>query len=318
MSRLRLGRQVAGRIVSALIMLCLLSVVVYAGVDALPGDPVTSRLGGTVSPDQIAEAQARLGLDRPLPERYSDWATGLLGGDLGTSATGAPVAGVVGDRLRNTAQLVAVTLALLVPSSLLLGVALGKRAGTRSDFLGTTLLLLTSAIPEFVMTGLLVLILAVGLGWLPAVSLVPAGDSPLAHPTALVLPVLALLLAGLAYSSRIIRAATATAERSPHVEFLRLNGISERVVVRQAILPAVLPTAVQVWLVSAAVLLGGTVLVEKILAYPGVGPVLVDAVRTGDLPVVQALAMIFGATTLAAMMLADLTGSVLDPRRSRS
>ncbi|GAA2485670.1 ABC transporter permease [Actinocorallia cavernae] len=309
-------RYVAGRLVTAVLLLAVLSLVVYVGVDLLPGDPATARLGPNATPDQIAVARERLGLDEPLTRRYLEWADGLLHGDLGTSANGAPVAGILAGRLADTAILAALTIALLVPCSLALGVTLGRRAGGRADGAGSALLLLTTAVPEFVVAAALSLVLGAQLGWLPATSLVPAGNSPLAHPEVLVLPVLSLLWTGLAYATRVIRAQTVTASRAPHVEAMRLNGIPERTVLRHGVLPAVLPAAVQIWLITAAGLLGGTVLVEAVFSYPGIGTVLVSSVGTGDLPVVQALAMIMGALTLLATIAADVIGAAVGRTRS--
>jgi peptide/nickel transport system permease protein len=294
-------------------LLVLLSVLVFVGVDIVPGDPVTSRLGATATPERIAEARARAGLDRPLVERYLGWAGGLLRGDLGTSASGRAVTELLSDRVANSALLAGLTLALLVPLSLTLGTWAGLRAGRRGDRLVTTTSLLFVAVPEFVTAGALVLVFAIGLGWLPAVSLVPAGTSPLAVPEVLVLPVTSLLLLGLAYAVRVIRAATAAAAQAPHVEFARLNGAGRGEVLRHAVLPAVLPVAAQVWLVTGVGLVGGAVLVESVFGYPGIGALLVSAVQTGDLPVVQALTVLLGAAMLMALVAADVVVRLSTP-----
>lgn len=306
-------RMVALRLAGAAGLLLLLSVLVFVGVDLLPGDPVTSRLGATATPERIAEARARAGLDRPLAERYLHWAGGLPRGDLGTSASGRPVTDVLSDRVGNSALLAGLAVALLVPLSLALGTWAGLRAGRRGDRWVTTVSLLVVAVPEFVTAGALVLVFAIGLGWLPAVSLVPAGTSPLAVPEVLVLPVASLVLLGLAYAVRVIRAATAAAARAPHVEFARLNGAGGGEVLRHAVLPAVVPVAVQVWLVTGVGLVGGAVLVESVFGYPGIGTLLVGAVQTGDLPVVQALTMVLGAAMLVALVLADLVVRLATP-----
>ncbi len=306
-------RMVGPRLAGATGLLLLLSVLVFVGVDLLPGDPVTSRIGATATPERIADARARAGLDRPLAERYLHWAAGLPRGDLGTSASGRPVVDVLSDRVGNSALLAGLAVALLVPLSLALGTWAGLRAGRRGDRWVTTASLLVVAVPEFVTAGALVLVFAIGLGWLPAVSLVPAGTSPLAVPEVLVLPVVSLLLLGLAYAVRVIRAATAAAARAPHVEFARLNGAGRGEVLRHAVLPAVVPVAVQVWLVTGVGLVGGAVLVESVFGYPGVGTLLVSAVQTGDLPVVQALTMVLGAAMLAALVLADLVVRLATP-----
>lgn len=305
-------RAVAVRLLVSAGLLVFLSVVVFVGVDLLPGDPVTARLGAQ-GPEAVAEARAALGLDRPLVERYVEWLAGMARGDLGTSASERPVAEMLSGRLGNSMLLAGIAAAVLVPVSLALGVFAGLRRGRTGDRVISTGLLLVVSIPEFVLAGGLVLVFAVGLGWLPAVSLVPAGVGPLSVPEVLVLPALSLVLVSAGYAGRVIRAATAAASRTPHVEFLRLNGIAPATVLRTAVLPAVLPAAVQVWLVSVVGLVGGAVLVERVFGYPGVGELLVTAVRTGDLPVVQALAMILGGATLLALLVADLGVRALTP-----
>ncbi|GLY51404.1 ABC transporter permease [Lentzea sp. NBRC 102530] len=291
-------------------LVLLLSLLVHVGVDLLPGDAATARLGPNATPERVAEVRHRLGLDQPVLVRYGDWLSGVLRGDLGTSVTGKPVTEMLSDRIGNSVVLTAVTLVLLVPLSLGLGVLAATRGG-RPISAGALLLV---SVPEFAIAGGLALVFAVTLRWLPAVSLIPLGDSPLTHPDALVLPVLSLLAVGLSYSVRAIRSAAVTAFGSPHVEFLRLNGISTRGVVRAAVVPAVLPVAVQVWLVTGVGLVGGGVLVEKVFGYPGIGELLVTSVQTGDLPVVQALVLVLGGAMLLALAVADLAVVLLTPR----
>ncbi|ODU07281.1 MAG: ABC transporter permease [Pseudonocardia sp. SCN 72-86] len=306
-------RLVVGRLVGAVGLLLLLSILVYVGVDLLPGDAASARLGITATPERLAQARARLGLDQPLPQRYLEWLGGLLRGDLGRSATGVPVAGMLEGRLANSVLLAGLAAVLLVPLSLAVGLWAGTRAGHRTDRVVTTVTLLLVAVPEFVTAGALVLVFAIGLGVLPAVSLVPPGASPLSVPEVLVLPVLSLVLLGSSYAVRVIRAAAAGAVQAPHVEAARLNGASGAGVMRGHLLPAVLPVAVQVWLVTATALVGGAVLVETVFGYPGIGALLVASVGSGDLPVVQALAMILGAAMLVALILADVAVRLLTP-----
>lgn len=306
-------RFVLGRLGGGAVLLVVLSLLVFVGVDLLPGDAATARLGATATPERVADARARLGLDEPVLDRYLDWATGLLHGDLGTSASGTPVSALLHGRIGNSALLAGLTLLLLVPLSLALGTWAGTRAGSRVDRGVVVAALLFVAAPEFVTAGVLVLLFATGLGVLPAVSLVPPGASPLDRPEVLVLPVLALLLLHTSYSVRVIRASTAAAVQAPHVEFARCNGEPPGAVLRHAVLPAVLPVALQVWLLSAASLVGGTVLVEKVFGYPGIGDVLVTAVRTGDLPVVQGLVMVLGAGVVVALLAADVGVRLLTP-----
>ncbi|RSN63753.1 ABC transporter permease [Amycolatopsis sp. WAC 04182] len=295
-------------------MLAALSILVYAGVDLLPGDPVTSRLGISATPEQAAALRARLGLDRPLPVRYAEWVSGLFSGNLGVSVSGRPVTEMLSDRVGNSALLAGLAVLLLAPLSLGLGLWAAWRRGRVADKTISAGALLMASVPEFVVAGGLVLLFAVTLRWFPAVSLLPAGANPLAHPEVLVLPVASLVLVGSAYAVRVIRGAATQTLAGPQAEFLRLNGVRWPVLARRLVVPAVLPVAVQVWLVTGVALVGGAVLVEKVFGYPGIGELLVSSVQTGDLPVVQAVVLVLGALMLLALLLADLAVVLLTPR----
>ncbi|GAA2785467.1 ABC transporter permease [Crossiella cryophila] len=295
-------------------LLVLLTVVVYVGVDLLPGDPVTARLGPNTSPARIAEIRDHLGLDRPVLTRYTEWAWGLLHGDLGHAANHRPVTEVLSDRIGNSLLLAVLAVLLLAPLSVFFGVLAAWHRGRATDRIVSSAALTLVSLPEFVVAGALVVVFATGLGWLPALSFVPAGVSPLAQPAVLVLPVLSLLLVGLAYAVRVIRACAVATLRSPQVEFLTLNGTPPLTIALRAVVPSVLPVAVQVWLISASGFVGGAVLVEQVFGYPGVGELLVTSVRSGDLPVVQALVVVLGGGMLLALVLADLAAVLLTPR----
>ncbi|GDY59716.1 hypothetical protein SVIO_103390 [Streptomyces violaceusniger] len=220
-----LPRFVARRLSISLGLLVLLSLIVYVGVDLLPGDPVTSRLGDRASPEQIAAARDRLGLDEPVLRRYAEWASALLQGDLGTSVlSGVRVRSLIADRLGNSALLAGITLTAVVPLSLLVGVWAGVRRGRWPDRVVSTVAVMLVALPEYVFAGLMVLVFAVWLGWFPAVSVTPATEGLPTDPSLLALPVLSLLALSLAHAVRVIRAATAAALRAPHVGTARLNG----------------------------------------------------------------------------------------------
>ncbi len=309
-----LPRFVARRLSVSLGLLVLLSLIVYAGVDLLPGDPVTSRLGDRASPEQIAAARDRLGLDEPVLRRYAEWASALLQGDLGTSMlSGMQVRSLIADRLGNSALLAGITLTAVVPLSLLVGVWAGVRRGRWPDRVVSTVAVMLVALPEYVFAGLMVLVFAVWLGWFPAVSVTPATDGLPTDPDLLALPVLSLLALSLAHAVRVIRAATAAALRAPHVSTARLNGTPRSTVLRRAVLPAVLPVAVQIWCVLGVGLVGGAVLVERVYGYPGIGELLVSSVQSGDIPVAQALAMLLGAAMLLAVTAADIAVALTTP-----
>jgi peptide/nickel transport system permease protein len=310
-----LARYALRRLAVSAGLLAILSVVVFVGVTLLPGDPAAARLGPTATAEQVADARHRLGLDRPLLTRYGEWAGRMLRGDLGVSLlSGRPVRELLDERLANSALLAGLTLLLVVPLSLALGLWAGWRRGGPVDRLVSVGSVLLVAVPEYIVASLLVLVVAVWLRWLPAVSVIPVGESPLTRPDALALPVLSLLMLSLAYSVRLVRAAAAAAARSPHVETAQLNGVGGAALVRHGVLPAVLPGAVQVWCVMAAGLVGGAVLVERVYGYPGLGEVLVSSVQAGDLPVAQAVAVLLGGGVLVALTVADVAVVALTPQ----
>ncbi|GGJ74959.1 ABC transporter permease [Pilimelia anulata] len=307
-------RRFGPRLLGSAGLLLLLSAAVYVGVDLLPGDPVTARLGVTASAEQVAQARTRLGLDDPVLARYGRWLADLATGDLGTSVSGRPVGDLLAGRLANSGLLAAVCLALLVPLSLGVGVWAGLRHGSGADRGVSAAALLLVSVPEFVVAAALILAFAVAWPVLPAVALLPSGTGPLDRPEVLVLPVLSLLLVSSAHALRVIRGAAAASAAAPHVECARLNGARGWPLVRRAVVPAVLPVAVQVWLVTGVSLIGGAVLVERVFGYPGLGEALVTAVQTGDLPVVQAIVLLLGGAMLGALLLADVALVLLTPR----
>src|SRR5215207_7247429 len=188
---------VVRRLLAGLGLAVVVSVLVFGAVNLLPGDVASAALGRTATPEAKAELRSQLGLDRPLPEQYLDWLGGMATGDLGTSlAARRPVSDLVGDRFRNSAILAALTIGIMLPLAFALGVVAGVAAGRWPDLLISGASLGVIAVPEFVIGTVLVLFFAVSQGWLPSISLVAPGESPLSTPEVLVLPVATLLLAG--------------------------------------------------------------------------------------------------------------------------
>jgi peptide/nickel transport system permease protein len=240
----------------------------------------------------------------------------MLHGDLGTSLAGtqSPVWSLIRDPLVNTLTLTALTMLVLVPLALLLGITAGVRVSRPTDQVISSLTLAIIAVPEFVIGAVLVLVFAVSLGVLPAVSLIPPGTNPLATPSLVVLPVATLVLAGLAYMVRIVRTSVADALLSDYVEMARLNGVSEqRVITRFAVRNALAPT-VQALAATAQWLLGGVFVVETLFSYPGIGRALVVAVTVRDIPVIQAAALLIAAFYITLNIIADIAIVLLIPK----
>lgn len=306
---------IARRVAVTVLLLWVVSLLVFAATQVLPGDTASAILGKTATPESLAQLRAQLGLNEPVTTQYLDWLGGLLHGDLGRSlAAGIPVGDLIGDRVGATLTLAGVTLVVLVPLALLLGVLSGMKRDGKLDQVVSWVTLAGVAVPEFVTGTLLALLLATWLGWLPAVSLIPPGESPLAHPQYLVLPVLTLLIAGLGSTVRLVRVGVAEAAESRYTEMARLSGIPERRVVRRWVVPNALAAGVQVIALTAQWLVGGIVIVETVFQYPGVGQTLVQSVQSQDIPVVQAVALVIAAIYVLINLLADIALVLLVPK----
>jgi peptide/nickel transport system permease protein len=250
--------------------------------------------------------------------RYKEWLVGLVHGDFGLSLPSKePVANIIGDHIRNTAVLALITIALLVPLSLLLGILSAACRDSPFDHgvAGVTLALIST--PEFVVGSLLALILAVKLGWLPPASLVDASAPVLPQWPMFVMPVLTLLAAEVAQTTRMIRATMIDVLDSDYVMMARLNGVPEsRVLLRHA-LPNALAPLLQVLAFNVAWLTGGVVVVENVFQFPGVGLALASAVASRDQPTVEAITALITALYVAANLLADIGVIALNPRLRR-
>lgn len=303
------------RVIAAAGTLLAVSLVLFAGSEVTPGDAASASLGANATPDQVAALRVAWGLNRPLPERYWDWITSLLHGDLGTSlATGRPVTSVLARPFAYSAILVVLAGVATIVLAVLVGVLAGLHPGGRADRVLSGGAVTLVAVPQFVTAGLLVLLFAAVLHLLPAVSLVPFGATPLEQPSILVLPALALVLPAAAWASRLVRATVIDANATPHAEAARLAGLPERIVLFRHILPGTVPPCAQMfgWLVGA--LFGGTAVIERVFSYPGLSGVLLDAVRHHDAPVLEGVGLLLASLVVGAFLGSDLVGVLADPR----
>jgi peptide/nickel transport system permease protein len=319
-----LNRLVAGgatgfivrRLLLGLIVLALVSVVVFAATQALPGDPARAILGRSATPQSLAALRKQLHLDRPVFEQYWTWLTGLLHGDLGRSlAAQEPVAKLLGPKLVNSSVLVLISAVVSIPLSVAIGSWAALKRERIFDSLSSSLLLILAALPEFVVAVVLVIFLATTVfNFLPAVSNIPPGSRPWDDPSVLVLPVLTLVIAVAPYVARIMRASMIEVLESDYVEMARLKGLPERTVLIRHALPNALGPVFQVIALNLAYLAGGIVVVEYVFNYSGIGSALQDAVVNHDLPVVQALAMLIAGVYVVLNLLADVATIMVTPR----
>ena len=313
-------RGVAGFVVRRTILgvgtLFLVSIIVFAATQALPGDPARSILGRNATPESLATLREQLDLGKPVVEQYTSWLGGLLTGDLGNSlAANVPVTELIGKRIENSAVLMVLAALISIPLSIVLGSVAARRRDRAFDHASSIVLLALAALPEFVVAiGLVVLFGTTVFTVLPAVSLIPPDEAAWHHVKELVLPTTALVLAVTPYIARIMRASMVEVLESDYVEMARLKGLPERRVLWRHALPNGIAPAIQVIALNLAYLAGGIVLVEFVFGYPGIGGALVDAVSNRDVPVVQALAILIAGLYVFLNLCADIATILVSPR----
>jgi peptide/nickel transport system permease protein len=314
----------AWRIVQGLVVLLAVSVLIFALTEALPGDPVRTILGKNASPAAVAAVRHTLGLDKPVTEQYVHWLGNLVTGHLGTSlvsaaysATGAgqSVASLVLPRLVNSLTLLVLAAVISLPLAVFLGAVSAVKRDRTFDRAGLVVSLLFTAVPEFVV-GILLVVLFASTVWkiLPAVAIVPTGSTAIANPKELVLPVLTLVLVVVPYPYRLARAGMIDALQSEYVTMARLKGVPARRVVRKHALPNAIIPVVQASGIVLTYLLGGVVLVEFVFGFPGLGTLLTTSVDARDLPTVQACALIYAAGVVIINIAVDGLTILATPR----
>jgi peptide/nickel transport system permease protein len=304
------------RILLGLLTLLLVSVVVFAATQALPGNAARAILGRDATPARLAALSRQLHLDRSVVSQYFSWLGGVLTGNLGTSAaTQSSVSSLIGDRLANSAFLVLVSAIVAIPLSIGLGVLMAVRRDRPTDHILSTTTLALASLPDFVIGIGLALLFATNVSHLlPAVSLIPPGEHAWNVPNAVILPAATLVIAVTPYISRIMRASMVEVLESEYVTMARLKGLPNRTVIWRHAVPNAIVPAIQVSALQLAYMAGGVVLVEFVFSFPGVGAQLVDSVGNRDIPVVQALAVIIAAVYVVVNLVADLLTIVVTPR----
>lgn len=306
---------IARRIGAGILTLLIVSAVVFFITSLLPGDAAQMILGQNATPETVAALRQQLGLDQPLLIRYFHWLTGMVQGDFGTSfASHLPVSQLVAQRIPATFELAGITTLICVPLALIIGIIAAMNRGSRLDralVIGT---MATVAVPEFLVATVAVLIFAVKLHWVSAMSFGSPDSDLLSYLKAYALPVLTLCCVLVAQMARMTRAAIINQLDSPYLEMALLKGVSPlRAVLRHALPNAVGPIANAISL-SLSYLFGGVIIIETIFSYPGLASQLVDAVSNRDLPVVQLCVMLFAACYLVLLLAADILTIAFNPK----
>lgn len=311
----RMAKLIAGRLLVALATLLFVSFVVFGATQLLPGDVAQAILGQSATPEAVAGLRTALGLDQPALQRFVAWLGGLLTGDAGVSLVSRqPIGDLVWTRLSKSLTLAGIVAAVSVPIALLLGITTAVWRNSPYDRMVSLLTISIVSVPEFLVATLAVLVFAVHLHWLPALSFLPPSATPLQFLRAVAMPVMALSFVVVAQMARMTRAAMIEALKSPYVEMAVLKGASPaRIVLRHA-LPNTIGAVANAVALSLSYLLGGVIIVETIFNYPGIAKLMVDSVSMRDMPVVQACAIVFCAVYLLLVTLADIVAIVSNPR----
>ena len=305
----------AKRAGSALFTLLLVSAVIFAISDLLPGDAAQEMLGQSATPEQVAALRHEMGLDRPALTRYADWLAGIVAGDPGQSlVANMPVRAIIAERLPNSLLLAGLTALVSVPLALLIGISSAMNRGGRLDRALNIVTLSMVAMPEFLVATLGVLVFSVALRWLPSIAMVSPEASWGEMARSMALPVLSLTVVVVAQMARMTRAAVVDQLGRPYVEMARLKGLGPRRIVLFHVMPNAVGPIVNAVALSLSYLMGGAIIVETIFNFPGLASLMVNAVTSRDMPLLQACAMIFCAGYLLLVLAADVTAILANPR----
>lgn len=309
------------RVGLAILTLALLSVLIFIATNALPGDPAQTALGKDATPARLAQLREELGLNHNIVVRYGDWAGSALRGDLGKStlavAQGAKnpsVSHMIAAPFKNTLILWLIVALLLVPITIALGTIAARFEGRAIDNAISYGGLVLGSMPEFVLGTVLIFIFFTTLDWFEPVAVFDVNSDPLSHLGGLILPVVTLLAVSGSFATRQVRAGVREALHSEHVTAARLNGLPSGMVLRRYGLRTAVAPSIQTIAQSLQLLFSGLIVVEALFGYPGIGQILVTAVQSEDISVVQSVALLLAALFLIINIVADLLVVLVVPK----
>lgn len=309
-------RLIAKRVLLAIPLLLAVSVLTFALLEAMPGDPARNMAGMDATEEEVQAVREQLGLDRPAVERYLLWLGGFVTGDLGrSSVSGQPVATLLAERTPVTVELVVLAFAVSLVVALPVALMAARKPGGVFDRVVSVISMTLLAVPNYVMALLLVLVFAVSLRVLPAIGYVPIEDDVMGNLRSVTLPVLALALPLACFYARFLRSDLVEQMNSAdYVDTARAKGVGPwRVLWVHAFRNSSFGLLTLVGL-NVGALIGGTVIIEQIFSMPGLGVLMLQGVGSRDTAVVQACVFIFAAVAVFANLFVDVMYAVLDPR----
>ncbi|PLS22417.1 ABC transporter permease [Neptunicoccus cionae] len=307
-------RYTLSRLQSLILSLIVASIVIFATVEIVPGDPASFMLGMNAQPDTIAALREQLGLDVPLWQRYLHWATGLLGGDFGTSYTyRTPIAEMIAERLWISLPLAIYALTLSTLIAFPAGILAATRRGSAADVSVMGFTQLGVAIPNFWFAMLMVLVFAIYLRWFSAGGF-PGWENPLLAMKALTLPAVALALPQASILARVMRSALLDTLSEDYVRTARAKGLTRRQTLwRHALRNALIPVLTIIGL-QFSFLMAGAIIIENVFFLPGLGRLVFQAISQRDLIVVESVVMLLVFAVIIVNFAVDIAYAIVDPR----
>nr|WIE91243.1 ABC transporter permease [Mesorhizobium sp. WSM4875] len=312
-------RAIVTRLLLAIVTLFLVSIIVFSSVRFLPGDIAQQLLGELATPENVAALRSQLGLDIPAYLSYLHWLRDLAHGDLGRSlATGREISDLVGSRVGNTFFLAFVAALISIPVGYLLGFLGALWRGTAFDRATNVVGLAIVSLPEYFVAYILVVVFAVKLGWLPAISLSSSSVGFGERLERIILPSVSLALVIIGYVMRVVKAAIFNVLGEDYIQMAQMKGNSRFRVLLVHAIPNALAPIINVTAINLAYLVVGVVIVETVFVYPGLGQLLVDSVVKRDMPVVQVVCLIFASIYILVNATADILVVLTNPKLRNS
>jgi len=310
-----MGRYLRKRLLHLIPVLLGVSMLSFALVHLVPGDPVTTLLGTRYTEERAVELREEYGLDQPIPVQYARWLGKTLQGDLGTSTiSGQPVSQAMAERLPVTLQLVAWSLGFALLLAIPLGTVAAVKRGRKEDQLASVTGLLGFSIPNFWLATLLILVFSLVLGWLPSGGYRPLSDGLLPHLRHLLLPALALGGAVAAVILRMTRSAMLEVLDQDYMLMAKAKGVPPfRRIVRHGLKNAFIPILTVIG-IQAGYLLGGSVVIEEVFALPGLGRLTLRAIQNRDYALVQGCILFIAVGFTLLNLAVDVAYAFLNPK----
>ena len=305
----------ARRFIFILFILFFVSLAVFVITEILPGDAAAMILGQRATPESLAALRVRLGLDQPAPVRYLSWIGNLLRGEWGESLVmHLPVGPLLAQRLRNSAVLALLALTFSTVLGMGLGIVAGLNRNRWPDRLSSLIVVFFVGFPSFVVAIFLIILFSFWLHWLPASSMIEADANLFSSLRFLILPTLTLTLGGMAEVARLTRSSLIDVLQRDYIRTATSKGLPRStIVIRHALRNTLLPT-VSVVALNVGYLISGTVLVESVFAFPGLGRLLLQAIEQRDLPLLQGAALAAAGIYALANLVADIAYFWINPR----